>query len=184
MKTRIAIQPEPFDLAGEVEALSHGDLGAIASFIGYVRAEGGLTALVLEHYPGMTEREIALQVEEAARRWPLLGCDGLAAGIEHSDTAQAFLGGRGSLVTRQTQELLGRRVDVLDLSVAGIEHQAVGHRGHHCVHPAQLCSEILVHRVPFRAQVSSHRREPSNYSREWRPCNRDRTAWRLRQFEA
>jgi molybdopterin synthase catalytic subunit len=45
----------------------------MASFIGYVRAEGGLTALVLEHYPGMTEREIALQVEEAARRWPLLG---------------------------------------------------------------------------------------------------------------
>ena len=73
MKTHIAIQSEPFDLAGEVEALSHGDLGAIASFIGYVRAEGGLTALVLEHYPGMTEREIALQVEEAARRWPLLG---------------------------------------------------------------------------------------------------------------
>ena len=72
MKTRIAIQPEPFDLAREVEALSHGDLGAIASFIGYVRAEGGLTALVLEHYPGMTEREIARQVEEAARRWPLL----------------------------------------------------------------------------------------------------------------
>jgi molybdopterin synthase catalytic subunit len=73
MKTRIAIQPEPFDLAREVEALSHGDVGAMASFIGYVRAEGGLTALVLEHYPGMTEREIALQVEEAARRWPLLG---------------------------------------------------------------------------------------------------------------
>jgi molybdopterin synthase catalytic subunit len=72
MKTRIAIQPEPFDLAREVEALSHGDVGAMASFIGYVRAEGGLTALVLEHYPGMTEREIARQVEEAARRWPLL----------------------------------------------------------------------------------------------------------------
>ena len=31
MKTRIAIQPEPFDLAREVEALSHGDLGAVAS---------------------------------------------------------------------------------------------------------------------------------------------------------
>jgi molybdopterin synthase catalytic subunit len=72
MKTHIAIQPEPFDLAGEVEALSHGDLGAVASFIGHVRAEDGLTALVLEHYPHMTEREIARQVEEAGRRWPLL----------------------------------------------------------------------------------------------------------------
>ena len=73
MKTRIAIQPEPFNFAREVEALSHGDLGAIASFIGHVRAENGLTALLLEHYPGMTEREIARQVDEAGRRWPLLG---------------------------------------------------------------------------------------------------------------
>ena len=72
MKTRIKIQPEPFDLAREVEALSHGDLGAVATFIGHVRAEDGLTALVLEHYPGMTEREIARQVEAAGRRWPLL----------------------------------------------------------------------------------------------------------------
>jgi molybdopterin synthase catalytic subunit len=73
MKTRIAIQPEPFDFAREVEALSHGDLGAVATFIGHVRAEDGLTALVLEHYPHMTEREIARQVEKAERRWPLLG---------------------------------------------------------------------------------------------------------------
>ena len=73
MKTHIAIQSEPFDLTGEVGALSHGDLGAIASFIGHVRAEDGLTALVLEHYPHMTEREIARQVEEAGRRWLLLG---------------------------------------------------------------------------------------------------------------
>jgi molybdopterin synthase catalytic subunit len=73
MKTRIAIQREPFDLAREVEALPHGELGAVASFIGHVRAENGLTALVLEHYPHMTEREIARQVEEAGRRWPLLG---------------------------------------------------------------------------------------------------------------
>jgi molybdopterin synthase catalytic subunit len=73
MKTRIAIQPEPFDLAREVEALSRGDVGAVASFIGHVRVEDGLTALVLEHYPHMTEREIARQIEAAERRWPLLG---------------------------------------------------------------------------------------------------------------
>jgi len=73
MKAHIAIQPEPFDLAHEVEALSHGDVGAVATFIGQVRAGDGLTSLVLEHYPGMTEREIARQVEEAGRRWPLLG---------------------------------------------------------------------------------------------------------------
>ena len=73
MRTTVRIQAKLFDVGSEIEALSHGDLGAIASFIGHVRAEDGLTALVLEHYPGMTEREIALQVEEAARRWPLLG---------------------------------------------------------------------------------------------------------------
>jgi molybdopterin synthase catalytic subunit len=71
MKTRIAIQPEPFDLGREVEALPRP--GAVASFVGQVRAEDGLSALVVEHYPGMTESEIARQVEEAGRRWPLLG---------------------------------------------------------------------------------------------------------------
>jgi len=73
LKTTIRIQTEPFDLAHEVEDLSHGEAGAIATFTGAVRAEDGLTALVLEHYPGMTEREIASQVDEAGRRWPLLG---------------------------------------------------------------------------------------------------------------
>jgi len=71
MKTRIAVQPERFDVGGEIAALPQA--GAVASFIGRVRAEDGLSALVLEHYPQMTEREIARQVEEAARRWPLLG---------------------------------------------------------------------------------------------------------------
>ena len=70
MKTRIAIQPEPFDVGREIEALPQA--GAVASFIGHVRAEDGLTALVLEHYPGMTEREIARQIDDAARRWLLL----------------------------------------------------------------------------------------------------------------
>ncbi len=42
-------------------------------FTGLVRAGDGLTSLVLEHYPGMTEREITRKIEEAERRWPLLG---------------------------------------------------------------------------------------------------------------
>jgi molybdopterin synthase catalytic subunit len=73
MKARIVIQSEPFDFAREVEALSRDGVGAVATFTGLVRAGDGLTSLVLEHYPGMTEREIARQVEEAERRWPLLG---------------------------------------------------------------------------------------------------------------
>jgi len=70
MSATIRIQSEPFDLAAETGALSSG-AGAVASFIGYVRGEAD--ALILEHYPGMTEREIARHTEEAARRWPLLG---------------------------------------------------------------------------------------------------------------
>jgi len=73
MKTRIVIQHEPFDLGREVGDLSREGVGAIATFTGHVRAEEGLEALILEHYPGMTEREIARHAEEAARRWTLLG---------------------------------------------------------------------------------------------------------------
>ena len=70
MKTVIRIQSAPFDSAAEIAALSAG-AGAVATFTGFVRPEDGLSALVLEHYPGMTEREIARHVEEAARRWSL-----------------------------------------------------------------------------------------------------------------
>lgn len=72
MKTKIKVQPEDFSLDAEVAALTaDGDPGAVASFTGYVRREGDLSALTLEHYPHMTEGEIAHIVEEAASRWPL-----------------------------------------------------------------------------------------------------------------
>ena len=70
MRPVIRIGREPFDTAAEIAALSAG-AGAVATFTGFVRAENGLSALVLEHYPGMTEREIAGHVEDAGRRWPL-----------------------------------------------------------------------------------------------------------------
>jgi len=69
----IRIQREDFDIAAECDALRHGNTGAIATFTGSVRGDGGLTAMTLEHYPGMTEREIARHVSEAEKRWPLLG---------------------------------------------------------------------------------------------------------------
>jgi molybdopterin synthase catalytic subunit len=74
MKT-IRIQPEDFDTEAECAALSADDaqVGAVVAFTGLVRGDDGLTALTLEHYPGMTEREITRHVEEAERRWPLLG---------------------------------------------------------------------------------------------------------------
>jgi molybdopterin synthase catalytic subunit len=72
MDPTIQIQSGPFDVGEELARLPAG-AGAIASFIGRVRPEPGLTALCLEHYPGMTEAEIARHIAEAATRWPLLG---------------------------------------------------------------------------------------------------------------
>jgi molybdopterin synthase catalytic subunit len=71
MKPTIRIQTGPFDVGEELARLP-ADAGAVASFIGRVRPEPGLTALSLEHYPGMTEAEIARQIDDAAARWPLL----------------------------------------------------------------------------------------------------------------
>jgi molybdopterin synthase catalytic subunit len=73
---RIAVQREPFDAAAELAALAgtRPDIGAVVSFSGRCRDEGGaLAALEIEHYPGMAEQEIARVAGEAERRWPLLG---------------------------------------------------------------------------------------------------------------
>lgn len=76
MTPTIRIQREDFDLAAEIATLSAGrrDIGAVVSFTGLCRDEGGtLAALELEHYPGMAEAEIARVAGQAAARWPLLG---------------------------------------------------------------------------------------------------------------
>lgn len=70
---KVSIQKDDFDIAAECDALRGANTGAIATFTGSVRGDGGLTAMTLEHYPGMTEREIARHVAEAEKRWPLLG---------------------------------------------------------------------------------------------------------------
>lgn len=71
----IRIQEEDFDVGAEIAALRSGrsDIGAIVSFIGTVRGEKA-AALALEHYPGMTEKELAKIEAEARSRWPLLDC--------------------------------------------------------------------------------------------------------------
>jgi len=71
MDVSIRIQTGPFDVGEELARLPAG-AGAVASFIGRVRPEEGLTGLCLEHYPGMTEAEIARHVGDATARWPLL----------------------------------------------------------------------------------------------------------------
>ena len=69
----IRVQREDFDAGAEAKALAHGrnDVGAVVTFTGRVRGDDGLGALTIEHYPGMTEREIARHVREAEARWPL-----------------------------------------------------------------------------------------------------------------
>jgi molybdopterin synthase catalytic subunit len=74
MMTRISVQTDNFDIAAEFAALTAGrtDIGGIGCFVGTVR--GPAAAMTLEHYPAMTERAVARIVEEAERRWSLLGC--------------------------------------------------------------------------------------------------------------
>ena len=75
-QAEVRIQPGRIDTAAEIAAMEKGGAaGALVTFTGYCRDEGGrLKALELEHYPGMAEREIAKIAAEAADRWPLLGC--------------------------------------------------------------------------------------------------------------
>ena len=70
----IRVQEEDFDVGAEFARLTDGrtDVGGVASFVGIVRdAAGTVNAMTLEHYPGMTERELEKIEAEARRRWPL-----------------------------------------------------------------------------------------------------------------
>ncbi len=72
----VRVQKESFDASTEAAALTQGrrDIGALVTFTGLCRDEGGaLAALEIEHYPGMAEEEITRVAREAASRWPLEG---------------------------------------------------------------------------------------------------------------
>jgi molybdopterin synthase catalytic subunit len=72
----IRIQTEEFDPGDEIAAMTSGrtDIGAVVSFSGVVRGDGGLIAMTLEHYPGMTDEELARIEAEARSRWALQDC--------------------------------------------------------------------------------------------------------------
>ena len=69
----VRITEDDFDIAAEHQKLKSVTAGAIVTFTGTVRdlADGGLQAMTLEHYPGMTESEIEAIVATAQARWPL-----------------------------------------------------------------------------------------------------------------
>lgn len=78
MTARVSIQTEDFDLSTEVARLRETDkgVGAVCSFIGTVRDRNdglSVSTLELEHYPGMTEKSIEAMIDEAHRRFNILG---------------------------------------------------------------------------------------------------------------
>ncbi|MBL4639859.1 MAG: molybdenum cofactor biosynthesis protein MoaE [Kordiimonadaceae bacterium] len=73
----ISVQAEDFDVGAEHAAVQSGNtaIGAIVTFTGTVRdITGKLDSMTLEHYPGMTEKELAHIAADAEARWPLEGC--------------------------------------------------------------------------------------------------------------
>ena len=72
----VRVQQEDFDACAEAAALVSGrsDVGAVVSFIGLCRDEGGrLAGLEIEHFPQMAQAEIERVAREAEARWPLAG---------------------------------------------------------------------------------------------------------------
>mgnify|MGYP000393778303 FL=1 len=73
---RVSIQTADFDLGAEVAALRAADagVGAVASFVGTVRDRNdgqGVSAMELEHYPGMTEKAIEAMIDQAFERFDI-----------------------------------------------------------------------------------------------------------------
>ena len=70
---KVRISSTPITTEAELSALSGIGGGALSSFTGIVRDDGGVTAIELEHYPGMTEACLSQLIEAATARWSLLG---------------------------------------------------------------------------------------------------------------
>ena len=72
----VRVQTEDFDVGAESRALQAETVGGIALFVGTVQglsSDDGVTAMTLEHFPGMTESELERIEAEARQRWPLEG---------------------------------------------------------------------------------------------------------------
>ncbi len=72
----IRVQTEDFDIGAEITRITEGntEIGGLASFVGLVRDYAGdekISAMTLEHYPGMTEKKLEALEAEARERWQL-----------------------------------------------------------------------------------------------------------------
>ncbi len=74
----VRVQEASFDFGAEANSFATGrtDAGAVVTFTGIVRdlAHGDLSRMVIEHYPGMTERALEKIEAEARDRWDLRDC--------------------------------------------------------------------------------------------------------------
>ena len=68
---QVIVQEAPFDPGLILSGLSIGGAGAVVTFTGLVRGDGGMTGMEIEHYAGMTERAIGAMMKEATTRWTL-----------------------------------------------------------------------------------------------------------------
>jgi len=68
---RVRVTDAAIDVAAELDALEHAGGGAVASFTGLVRDDGGVEELFLEHYPDATEKALSDLAAEAVQRWSL-----------------------------------------------------------------------------------------------------------------
>ena len=81
VSARVRIQHGDFNLGQEIRRLRADDarVGAVCSFVGTVRDRhagdpgGRVSAVELEHYPGMTEKSIEAMVDAAHQRFDILG---------------------------------------------------------------------------------------------------------------
>ena len=76
VRSKISVQAGPFDTAAEQDALRRGNpgIGALVTFIGLMRDVNDgdrVESMLLEHYPGMTEKALEAIVREAQTRWAL-----------------------------------------------------------------------------------------------------------------
>lgn len=69
----VRVQSDAFDPGAELKAFSKplAGVGAVVTFSGIVRGDGGLTAMEIEHYPGMTEKALAEHLQRAIERFDL-----------------------------------------------------------------------------------------------------------------
>ena len=74
MDVRISVQEAAFDCGNEIAGLQIPGVGGVSVFVGVVRdinEDAAVSGLFLEHYPGMTEKQIGKIISEAGSRWDI-----------------------------------------------------------------------------------------------------------------